>query len=427
MATEPLLTRPDDNGAAREPDVERFDRNPDGHAGDEARLDEAMRRADDLLIRSLRDDEAVRRGKRRKAVLWSAGLGGLMILAITAVLLSLIANDGGQRDRGDGPAGGSEERAAALAQEGWALWQRGQAEAAQAKFAAAVELDPKSANTWNGLGWSRMRSGKHKEAGTAFAEAVKIEPTHPAALNGLGQAAFQQRKYDEAEKHLTKAAPTAPAAYFGLARLYLIQGKYDEAAKWAEKAAAESPDDEGMKRVLEAARAKNLDADLRRVIEPPAPTEAVADDVKRGWQLVNRGMQRQAVEAFRAALKANPDDGNAHNGLGFALLNAGNVAEAKTHFEACLKIDPNAFGAMNGLARCHKAQGKNDEAIALWEQLVKKSPGVNAGTVGLAQTYYELKQYDKAIPYLEQVAKANPDDADARRKLEAARKAAGKS
>jgi hypothetical protein len=54
----------------------------------------------------------------------------------------------------------------------------------------------------------------------------------------------------------------------------------------------------------------------------------------------------------------------------------------------------------------------------------KKFPGVNAATVGLAQTYYEQKQYDKAIPYLEQVVQANPGDADSKRKLEAARKAA---
>ena len=417
MGTEPLLTRQDDNGAAHEPDGPRFDRNDPDSAGDEGRLDEAMRRADDLLIRSLRHDEVERRrGRRRRIALWSAGLGAIvMILIITAVLLGLV---------GGAPRGA--ERAAALAQEGWALWQKGDVEAAQANFASAVELDPKNANAWNGLGWSRLRGGKTKEAQAAFAQAVKLEPNHPAALNGLGQAALQQKNYADAEKYLLKAAPTAPAACFGLARLYLLQGRYDQAATWADKALAEAPDDEEIKRIAEAAKARRLDDDLRRMIEPEAEA-AVSEDAQRGWDLFNRGMHRQAIEAFQAALKANPNDAGAHNGLGFALLSSGNVAEARPHFEQCLKIDPNALGALNGLARCLKAEGKTDEAVALWEQLQKKSPGVNAGTVGLAQTYFELKQYDKAIPYLQQLAEANPEDADAKRKLEAARKAAGKS
>jgi len=60
MGTEPLLTRLDPNGAARAFDVPHSDRTAPPPAGEESRLDEAMRRADDLLITSLRDEEARR-------------------------------------------------------------------------------------------------------------------------------------------------------------------------------------------------------------------------------------------------------------------------------------------------------------------------------------------------------------------------------
>ena len=120
-------------------------------AAEESRLDRAMRQADDLLLSSLRDAEA-QRHRRRRLVIGAALFGGIvMILAITAVLMGLIGNAATT-------AGADDDQAAALAQEGWALWQRGEAEAAQLKFASAVELDPKNANTWNGLGWSRLRS-----------------------------------------------------------------------------------------------------------------------------------------------------------------------------------------------------------------------------------------------------------------------------
>jgi len=425
MGTEPLLTRQDPNGAARSFEEPHIDRTAPAPAGEESRLDEAMRRADDLLITSLRDEEARRRGRRRRVLLASAASGALIMgIIIIAILTGLLGNPGGPAgNRAAGTGGGDAD---ALAKQGWALWQSGDAETAQAKFAAAVELDPHNANTWNGLGWSRLRSGKHKEAEQAFAEAVKLEPEHGAALNGLGNATFQQKKYDEAEKHWLKAADTAPASWFGLARLYALQGKFDDSAKYAEKALAESPDSDEMKRVLEAAKAKKVDAGLRRLIEPASPAAPVSDEAKRGWQLFNRGQNKQAADAFRAALKANPNDTNAENGLGFALLNSGKHAEAKPHFEAVLKLDPKAYGAMNGLARCLKAEGKTDEAIELWERLVKAASGANAGTAGLAQTYFEQKQFGKAIPYLEQLVKANPNDEEARKKLEVARGAGQK-
>jgi len=183
MGTEPLLTRQDPNGAARSFEEPHIDRTAPAPAGEESRLDEAMRRADDLLITSLRDEEARRRGRRRRVLLASAASGALIMgIIIIAILTGLLGNPGGKRAAGTGGGGDAD----ALAKQGWALWQSGDAEAAQAKFAAAVELDPHNANTWNGLGWSRLRSGKHKEAEQAFAEAVKLEPEHGAALNGLG-------------------------------------------------------------------------------------------------------------------------------------------------------------------------------------------------------------------------------------------------
>lgn len=431
MGTEPFLSR---RAGAVTSDADPFhlSNRQAGHAShgenspEESRLDEAMRRADDLLIGSLRDEEHRRRGRRLRAVLLaSAAVGGLiMIVTIIALLTGLLGNaDADKKNSGPLAAIKAEDRAAAYAQEGWALWQRGQAQEAQSKFISALELDPKNASTWNGLGWSYIRNGQAPEAQEAFAKAVELEEAHPAALNGLGNAAFMQKDYAAAEKHWLKAADTAPASWFGLAKLYLLQGKFEESAKWANKAATESPDDEGLKRIIAAAEAKKVDPALRRELEPqPAATGGAA----QGWILAQQGKTRQAIEAFQAAIKKNPDDTAALNGLGFALLNSGKPAEAKPHFEKCLKLDPEAAGAMNGLARCLKAEDKPEEAIKVWEQMAEKTPGVTAATHGLAQTHLELRQYDKAIPYLEQLTKANPTDEEARRKLASARAGAGK-
>lgn len=327
-------------------------------------------------------------------------------------------------DRADASIGQAEK----LAAEGWQLWQKQEFGEAAAKFEESVKLDPRGANAWNGLGWARFNGGASEAAVPAFEKAVELEPSHPAALNGLGQVYLSWRKYGTARKFLTKAAPQANAAWFGLARLYMLTGKYDEAEKWIVKAQAVSPNDPVLARLLAAAKAGELPADLRAEIEPPGkPRRSNATaEAARGWQQFNQGNMRSAEESFRKALAKDPENGAALNGLGFALLNNGKAAEAKPHFEKCLELEPNATGAMNGLARCLKAEGQVDEAIDVWKKMQEKVSGPSAATTGLAMTYLERGEYDKAVPLYEELVKSMPDNAEFQQGLEAAKKGAAK-
>ena len=160
--------------------------------------------------------------------------------------------------------------AAQLTQRGWQLWQAQKWIPAQAAFQQAVQLTAGNANAWNGLGWTEFNSGHGTEAEPAFQHALAIEPTMPGALNGLGQIYLAQGKYEAAEKFLLQAAPQAPAAWYGLARLYLLEGKFEPAQKWAQDLVDSGQADETVRTMLEAAQAKQLSDDLRKVIEPSA-------------------------------------------------------------------------------------------------------------------------------------------------------------
>jgi len=155
-----------------------------------------------------------------------------------------------------------------LSQEGWQLWRGGRPAEAIQKFEAAVRLDPKDANAWNGLGWASFNSGKTAEAEKAFKKVIELEPEHPAALNGLGQIYLSQKKYSEAETYFLKAGPKASAAWFGLARLYLLQGKFEQAEKWAQMLVDSGEANESARAMLRDAKAKKLSDGLRMMIEP---------------------------------------------------------------------------------------------------------------------------------------------------------------
>lgn len=376
---------------------------------EQALLDQAMNQADHRLVQSLQEDELRRRRRRR----WVLG-GFAMTVTITGIMIGFIV-------AGSAVTDADAEKSAALVTEGWELIQAQQFAQAQSKFESAVKLDPRSANAWNGLGWSGFNAGNHPGAEKAFKQAVKLEKLHPAANNGLGYVYFFRRQYPRAEKHWLSVADHAPAAWFGLAKMYLLRKKYDEAAKWATKALTQQPDDKLTKRILAAANGKNLDPALRSEIEPAEPS-ASSDETRRGWSLFQRGMFSKAVPLFQKAIAKNPNDPQAHNGLGFCLLNTGKAAEAKGHFDTCLAHEPKHVGAMNGLARCLKAEGRVDDAIRTWEKMVRLSPGPNAGTSGLAQTHLERGDYQKAVHYFEQLAKAMPNDPSVKQGLEKARK-----
>jgi tetratricopeptide (TPR) repeat protein len=370
--------------------------------GDDARrLESLLSDIDPTLLASLKRDE---RRRRRKLFLFTI-TGGLIMGSAIAILLMTVLHAGEVSPQ-------DADRAMGLANEGWQLWQTQKFKEAGDKFKEAVKVDPKLANAWNGLGWAQLNSGDADEAEKAFTKCVELEKSSGAALNGLGLIAYNRRDYESAEKRWL-AAVDAPAAWVGLTRLYLLQGKYEDAEKWGRKVLEQEPDNQMIAALIGAAKAKMVTPELRAQLEPAEQSNQTA----RGWALFNRGQMNQARQAFEAALKKNPKDGGARNGLAFALLNLGKPKEAQPMFESLLKDQPDAPGPMNGLARCLSAQGKTAEAIALWEKMQAKYPGPNAATAGLAWAYLEKKEYAKAIPYFEELLKATPDDASLKQGL----------
>jgi tetratricopeptide (TPR) repeat protein len=230
---------------------------------EDARLDDAIRKADELLLSSLKSEEHSR--SRRRRTFTFTIVGGVIMIAAACVIIAVLAQTGAT------PAAASSGASAEqLSTEGWALWQQRKLPEAEKKFEEAVKADPKHANAWNGLGWASLNQGKRDAAEKAFGEVVKLEPEHPAALNGLGWINFGQRKYDEAEKHfLVAAANNASASWGGLAQLYLLQGKFDQALPWAILLSKEEGGGAAQgAELLEAAKNKKLEPSLRKKIEP---------------------------------------------------------------------------------------------------------------------------------------------------------------
>jgi tetratricopeptide (TPR) repeat protein len=386
-------------------------------------LDTALQESDQLLARSLHDDQR----RKRRRLFWSLTLviGGVaMTVLFIAILMGWFTFGAPNLAEAQGgkPTLEEMEQAEEISAAGWQLLQQRKLHAAAEKFEAAMKLDPEATNAWNGLGWSRFNSGDSEQAVAAFEKCVALQPRHPGALNGLGQVYLSWKQYPEAEKYLLLAAPQASAAWYGLARLYLLEEKFSDAKPWIEKIVAQNPDDLGVQKMAKAVEVGKLDEELRRLIEPPGKPKNVSADAIRGWAMFQQGKMRLAERLFRRAVEADGENLSALNGLAFCLLNQGNHEQAQPLFEKCLAKEKDAAGPMNGLARCLKASGKVDEAVELWQRMAKLYPGPNAAAVGLATTYLERKQYANAAEHFKELVKANPDNGVFQRGLNNAEK-----
>jgi tetratricopeptide (TPR) repeat protein len=312
------------------------------------------------------------------------------------------------------------------------MWHRRRDEA-EAKLLQALALDPDNAGAWFSLGELRLQQDRDHEpdaakAAEAFEHALRVDPKHAPAATALAAIAFSQRNFDRAEQ-LWLQAPDARESVTGLSKVYLLQGNYDEAARWAQTGLAARPNDSELAQILSAARSRTLDDNLRKELEPARPVPRLSRGVMEAFRFRAQGLRREAIEAFEAALRKDPNDTLGHDGLAAMLLEDGRIAEARAHYEAVLERLPDSFSGKNGLANCLKAEGRTDEAIKIWEQLVKpfEATDLGSGSPQLAQLYIELKRYDRAIDMLEQCVEANPGYVEGRKMLETARRAAAEN
>jgi predicted Zn-dependent protease len=177
--------------------------------------------------------------------------------------------------------------------------------------------------------------------------------------------------------------------------------------------------------MLEQAKAKHLDEDMKAQLAPLLGSQA-SQDVNRAMQLQQKGKRDEAQAILDKALEEHPDDPIVLNAVGWFRMNGGDVAGADEMFTKCLAINASDVGAINGKANCLKRQGRVDEAIAMWKEMLEKYPSASAMGWMLAETYMERSEFDKAVPILEKLAQAQPQNKYVQDALERAREGAKK-
>jgi tetratricopeptide (TPR) repeat protein len=179
---------------------------------------------------------------------------------------------------------------------------------AQEHFAAAVKLDPKDAVSRDGMARIWRDWGFANVALPEARRAVADAPRSAAAANTLGTIFQALGMFDDAKRWYWRAVALDGGAWYALNNLCYaeIMTRQPYAITTCERAVAAAPDSAIANNNMALAHAASGDLDGARTWFRRA-TNTAAADYNYGIIMMSERKYRDAQEAFRSALLANPD------------------------------------------------------------------------------------------------------------------------
>ncbi len=310
------------------------------------------------------------------------------------------------------------------------LHQKGQIEAAVAKYRAVLARRPDFVPARSNLGAALARLGHLDEAIANYEQALRADPRNQAIRLNLALAYYKRAEFERAAVELVRVHSAEPAnlqALYLLADCDLRLGRNKEVIALVEPAEAEHPDDRALTYLLGTALIRDgqlakgqpvIDRIFRGGATPEAnlllgAAQLAAHDEKALATLTGalgqnpnlpgiytlRGLARLQVsdfagakEDFRKALAADPNDFDANLRLGALLASDHQNDEATRHIDQALRVRPSSVEARFQRASIHVSLGRLEDACHEFESIVKDSPDFLEAHVQLAALYYRLNR-----------------------------------
>jgi tetratricopeptide (TPR) repeat protein len=214
-------------------------------------------------------------------------------------------------------------------------------------YEAALRLDPRDLETVFRLGHLYLSLKRNPEAEAKFRAALELQPKSPQALLGLAQALDAQKKPEAAAafRDYLAVQPDEPAGRSRLIHLLLEQKEYDAALAELDRA--------------DAGKAPTLDS-LR--------SRADIQIAQKKWD--------DSIVSIRKALVLAPGDAQLHGGLGRVYMQKRDFVSAEKEIKAALRIDGNNIAYWKDLSSTYYLGRNYPATLAALDVVAKtETPG----------------------------------------------------
>jgi tetratricopeptide (TPR) repeat protein len=251
-------------------------------------------------------------------------------------------------------------------------------------YESSLRLDPRDVETVIHLGNLYVGLKRYSDAEAKFRAALELEPKSPQALLGLAQALDAQKKPEAAAAYRDYLAvqPDTPGAQSRVIHLLLEQKQYDAALAELDRADAGKPP------TLDSLRSR---ADIQ----------------------IGQKKWDDSIITLRKALVLAPNDAQLHGGLGRVYMQKRDFPSAEKEIKAALQIDRNNLAYWKDLSSTYYLGGNFPATIAALDLIAKvEKPGPGEWFIR-ALCYDKLNQPKPALEayekFLELDQDKNPD------------------
>lgn len=143
---------------------------------------------------------------------------------------------------------------------------------------------------------------------------------------------------------------------------------------------------------------------------PALPAKDLADQLFYGVESQLRGRNRQAADAFAAALAQAPDNAYARARLGLALAELGQTGQSREVLEQALVADGRDLAALWTLGCLDLADGHGQSAATRFSAMAQADPGNARAALGLGLTAALSGRTDEAVRRLAEAQAADSQD-----------------
>ena len=149
-----------------------------------------------------------------------------------------------------------------------------------------------------------------------------------------------------------------------------------------------------------------------------AQNNSAGDLVKQGVELHNQGKYAEAIEKYKEALKADPENTQANYQIGFSLFSSGKGMEGVPFVEKAIKNSSTTTFAASGydlLGSIYDQANLSDKAIGAYKSGITVNPNYQRLHFNLGIAYSRYKKYAEAEQEAIEAIKLDPKHASSQR------------
>jgi tetratricopeptide (TPR) repeat protein len=278
---------------------------------------------------------------------------------------------------------------------GWATYERNAVWESEASLWSDVMVkSPRNGRAYMNYGATRLAEGDSGLALQYFTQAEQISPRDAIIEINLARAYNTLSRPQDAEAGFRRALTDAPAyspAYSSFARWLTAQGRLGEGLDMANKAVKLDPYDiVGRRTTLEVLAQQHNWLDLKQVATDSLVLYPDDDGMKSSIQVAETGIS--AVGVAKMAVLKEPTVDHLLN-LSVHYYEVRRYEDCIQSARAALKINPDLGEAYANIATAYHTMGKLDETIAALREEIRINPNLRSATHNL-----EIALAEKASP-----------------------------